>query len=125
MSRPRKQLPKYCHHQPTNRAFVRIEGKMYYLGRYGSEASRQEYDRIIAEFVANGRQSLNCPDDILVEALIARFLDYAESGYPVVSIPYTANHWQDFVTNPMDEIWTRYFIGVALAFGYAAAYENS
>ena len=51
---------------------------MYYLGRYGSEASRQEYDRIIAEFVANGRQSLNRPDDILVEALIARFLDYTE-----------------------------------------------
>jgi len=29
---------------------------MYYLGKYGSTASRQEYDRIIAEFVSNGRQ---------------------------------------------------------------------
>jgi hypothetical protein len=49
----RKQLPKYCRHKSSGRAYVRIGGKMYYLGKYGSEASRREYDRIIAEFVAN------------------------------------------------------------------------
>jgi len=52
----RKQLPKYCRHKSSGRAFVRIGGKMYYLGKYDSEASKREYDRIIAEFVANGRQ---------------------------------------------------------------------
>ena len=30
---------------------------MYYLGKHGSDASRREYDRVIAEFIANGRQS--------------------------------------------------------------------
>ena len=72
----RKQLPKYCRHKTSGRAFVRIGGKMYYLGKYGSEASRKEYDRIIAEFVANGRQAFHRPDDILIEQLIIRFLDY-------------------------------------------------
>jgi len=53
---------------------------MYYLGKYGSEASRQEYDRAIAEFVANGRQPFHCPDEILVESLIVRFLDHVEKN---------------------------------------------
>jgi len=72
----RKQLPKYCLHKATNRAFIRIGGKTYYLGKYGSESSRREYDRIIAEFVANGRQPFQNPDEILIENLVLRFLDY-------------------------------------------------
>jgi len=51
---------------------------MYYLGKYGSTASRQEYDRIIAEFVGNGRQPFAHPDIILVENLITRYLGYVE-----------------------------------------------
>jgi integrase len=74
----RKQLPKYCLHKASKRAFVRIGGKMHYLGEYGSAASRREYDRIIAEFVAHGRQPYHHPDDILIEHLIVRFLDHAE-----------------------------------------------
>ena len=51
---------------------------MYYLGTHGSEASRREYDRIIAEFLANGRQSCYDTNEILIESLIIRFLTYAE-----------------------------------------------
>ena len=74
----RKQLPKYCLHKASGRAFVRIEGKMYYLGKYGSQISRQEYDRIIGEFITNGRQDLAPQNEILVENLIARFLEHME-----------------------------------------------
>ena len=74
----RKQLPKYCHHKASDRAFVRIAGKTYYLGKYDSAASRRKYDKVIAEFIANGRQALYNPDEILIETLIVRFLDYAE-----------------------------------------------
>jgi integrase len=79
MFHARKQLPKYCHHKASGRAFVRIGGKMYYLGKYGSAASRREYDRIIAEFVTNGRQPFYHPDEILIEQLIARFLVHTET----------------------------------------------
>ena len=51
---------------------------MYYLGKYGSEASKREYARIIAEFVANGRQQFYRPDEILIESLIVRYLSYVE-----------------------------------------------
>ena len=74
----RKQLPKYCLHKATNRAFVRIGGKTYYLGKYGSDTSRREYDRIIGEFIANGRQPFHNPDEILIESLIIRFFDHIE-----------------------------------------------
>ena len=74
----RKQLPKYCRHRASGRAYVRLEGKMYYLGKYGSTASKREYDRIIAEFVANGRQVFRHKDEILVEVLVLRYLDYLD-----------------------------------------------
>ena len=51
---------------------------MYYLGKYGSETSRREYDRIIGEFLANGRQAFHDPDEILIESLVVSFLDYVE-----------------------------------------------
>ena len=83
----RKQLPKYCRHKPSGRAYVRIGGKMYYLGKYGSTASRQEYDRIIAEFVANGRQPFYATDELTIESLIVRFLDHAKKE---INYCYTA-----------------------------------
>ena len=72
MTYTKKQLPKYCHHKSTDRAYVRIKGETFYLGKYGTQASRREYDRVIAEFVTNGRQAFHDPDEILVEQLIIR-----------------------------------------------------
>ena len=79
MTYTKKQLPKYCRHKSTNRAYVRIKGKTFYLGKYGTQASRREYDRVIAEFVTNGRQAFQYPDEVLIEQLIIRFIDTAES----------------------------------------------
>ena len=75
----RKQLPKYCLHKATGRAYVRIGGKMYYLGKHGTEASRRKYDQMIGEYVANGRQAFQHPDEILIESLIIRYLDHVEN----------------------------------------------
>ena len=66
MTYKRKQLPKYCRHKATNRAFVRIDGQMIYLGKYGSDNSRREYDRIIGEFIANGRQALYAANEPVI-----------------------------------------------------------
>ena len=74
----KKQLPKYCRHKSSGRAFVRLDGKMHYLGKHGSQASRKDYDRLIAEFLANGRKSFLDPDETTVEHLIVQFLDHAD-----------------------------------------------
>ena len=79
MTYKRKQLPKYCLHKGSGQAYLRIAGDTHYLGKYGTDASRREYDRIIGEFVANGRQPFRHPDEILVSQLIVRYLDHVET----------------------------------------------
>jgi hypothetical protein len=48
--------PWYCRHRASGQAVVTIDNRDIYLGPYGSKASRNEYDRVIAEWVANGRR---------------------------------------------------------------------
>jgi len=49
-------LPQIRHHTPSNRASIRIDSKEFWLGTYGSPESLREYDRIISEWLANGRK---------------------------------------------------------------------
>jgi hypothetical protein len=46
MPRPRSLNPAYCRHKPTNRAYVRIAGTAVYLGKWNTQASRDEYARV-------------------------------------------------------------------------------
>ncbi|MHC4176815.1 MAG: hypothetical protein ACYSWU_04875, partial [Planctomycetota bacterium] len=52
-----RRIPKYRHYKPKNLAVVRIDGKDYYLGRYQSAESKEEYARLIAEHFRNGGAS--------------------------------------------------------------------
>ena len=38
--------PAYREHKPSGQARVIVDGKHVYLGRYGSEESKKEYERI-------------------------------------------------------------------------------
>ena len=48
----KRRDPKYRHHKARNLAVVRIDGKDYYLGRFGSEESRAKYHRLMADWRA-------------------------------------------------------------------------
>jgi hypothetical protein len=61
MPRLSKSLPKYRKHRASGQAVVRLSGKDFYLGPIGSAASRLEYDRLISEWVANGRRLTELP----------------------------------------------------------------
>lgn len=50
-----KKIPKYSLHKPSGQARVRINGKTYYLGVYGTPASREKYDRIIATWLSGDK----------------------------------------------------------------------
>ena len=52
-----KSTPTYCLHKSLGLAYVAIDGRQIYLGRYGSKESREKYDRVIGEWLANGRRS--------------------------------------------------------------------
>jgi len=62
---------------------VTLSGRDFYLGPYGTTASRAEYDRLIAEWLANGRR-LPVSDDqheISVVELLVRYLTFAREYY--------------------------------------------
>ena len=51
-----KTPPAYRKHKRSGQAVVTLSGKDVYLGPHGTKASRIEYDRVIGEWLANGRQ---------------------------------------------------------------------
>jgi integrase len=84
-----QRTPSYCHHRATGQAVVRLDGRDYYLGKYGSTASRAEYDRLIAQWLSNGR-SLGGPNDpggLSINELILRYLEFARQHYQRDGIP--------------------------------------
>ena len=61
MPRLTNSNPKYRHHKPT--------------------ASRKEYDRLIAEWLANGRRLGDGPSDVAVVELVAAYWKFAKDYY--------------------------------------------
>src|SRR4051794_17115991 len=49
----RRRIPSYRHYKPKNLGLVVIEGRYYYLGKYGTPESLAEYNRLIQEWLAN------------------------------------------------------------------------
>ena len=74
------RVPSYRRHKPTGQAVVTINGRDLYLGKWNSAASRAEYDRLIAEFLANGRRLQSDADGTVVEVLNA-YRKFAEDYY--------------------------------------------
>ena len=75
-------IPKYRKHRASGQAIVTIRGCDHYLGPHGTKASKLEYDRLIAEFLANGRQPLHeTSHEITVVELCARYIEFAKSYY--------------------------------------------
>lgn len=55
MSLRSNRPPKYRQHKPSGQAVVTLCGHDHYLGKWQSTESKAEYDRLIAEWLANGR----------------------------------------------------------------------
>jgi hypothetical protein len=74
----RRQREKFI----LDHAFVELNGKRIYLGDYDSHESREKYDRLIAEWLANHRLPVQAPTNgMSIEELVARFLLHAEEYY--------------------------------------------
>src|SRR5262245_16166113 len=71
MSVSRLRTPSYRLHKPSGQAVVTLDGRDIYLGQYGTPRSRAEFDRILAEWLSNGRR---LPGSGLHVAMACRFL---------------------------------------------------
>ncbi len=56
MPKPARRVPTYRKHKPSGQAVVTLCGTDFYLGPQNSQTSINEYDRLIAEWLANGRR---------------------------------------------------------------------
>ena len=80
-------VPKYRHYKPKDLAVVRIDGKDHYLGKFGSEESRQKYRRVIAEMLTaptTAQPPTLDPDDDggpSLNELLVSFWDHVRSYY--------------------------------------------
>ena len=76
------RLPKYRKHKASGQAIVTLAGRDHYLGPHGTQASRVEYDRLISQWLANGRPTREKHDkEITVTQLLALFWEHAQTYY--------------------------------------------
>ena len=81
-----RQIPSYRLHKASGSAVVTLHGHDHYLGRYGTEASKSEYRRLIAEWLANDCVPSPTPGDdqatgISVNEVLAGFYLHAKGYY--------------------------------------------
>ena len=76
------RLPAYRRHS-SGQARVTLNGRTYYLGPYGSKESRRAYDRLIAEYLAGGRQLTFGvePEQLAVAQCMVDYLAWAKGHY--------------------------------------------
>src|SRR5262249_41625622 len=105
MSNATLGVPKLCKHRATGRAVVRLSGKDIYLGRFGSAAAKAEYDRKIAEWLANGRQLPDPDGGLSVAELIVAYIRHAATYYANPTVCCRTSHMPRIVWGIMFVLW--------------------
>ncbi len=82
-------IPSYRRHRASGQAVVTLGGVNHYLGPWDTHQSRAEYDRVVNEWLARGRQSVgkagaSNPDEMLMKELIRGYR--ATSSRPLPSL---------------------------------------
>src|SRR5262245_14779201 len=84
-----QRIPSYRLHKPTGQAVVRREGRDVYLGKHGTETSREKYRRVIAEWLSAAATRPPPPrpgaapagPSVTVSGLLLAFLNHADAYY--------------------------------------------
>lgn len=76
-----KRIPSYRRHC-SGQARVTLRGKDYLLGVYDSPESREEYARLIAEYLTSGSQGFGRkPEQLLIADVVLDYLAHAKAYY--------------------------------------------
>ncbi len=82
MPRLTNSAPKYRKHRASGQAIVTLDGRDFYLGPHGTRANRREYDRLVAEWMQNGRQiPIAQSNDLTVTELASAYWRFAKGYY--------------------------------------------
>lgn len=115
----RLSIPQYRRHKKpgkeADRAYVTINGRQIYLGAFGSQESHDQYDRLIAEYLANGR--IATPTDaerLSINELLLAYLQFAAVEFRTNGEPSNAYHE---IRHALQELAQLYGMTPANAFG--------
>ncbi len=75
------RVPSYRRHKSSGQAIVTLNGKDHLLGKYGTVASRQKYNRLITEWLINDRRLPEPDAPVRVCEVLAAFLRHAKGYY--------------------------------------------
>lgn len=76
-----KRVPGYCKHKATGQAYVRLDGRDFYLGKWNSAASVAEYNRITSEWLAAGRKIKTNPLTTTIGEIVLQYVNHADGYY--------------------------------------------
>lgn len=88
------RIPSYRLHKPSGLAVVRLDGVDHYLGAHGTPASRELYERLVAEWLLNRKQRLPAPQPVVpgekqytVNELFLAYWEFAKIYYRKNDLP--------------------------------------
>jgi integrase len=107
MPRLTNSIPKYRKHRASGQAFVELSGHRHYLGPHGTKASKHEYDRLVAEWLAAGRSpTYGVPEsELSIGGLLVAYLTYAKRYYGDAARSEFAN--MVLAVRPLRELYSR------------------
>ena len=110
MPRLVEATPKYRRHKASGQAIVTIQGHDFYLGPWNSKASKVEYDRIISEWLAAGRQlpmANGEASDLTIVEMLARYKKFAVQHYQKDGVP--TGEWDNiqYAIEPLKRLYGR------------------
>lgn len=97
-------VPSYRLHRATGQAVVTLSGRDHYLGKHGTQASRNRYDELVARWMASGRRPLDSRGATVAD-LVTAYREwalgyYVKDGRPTSQI--------DVLKRPLDGLASLY-----------------
>ncbi len=75
------RVPRYRLHKATGQAVVTLNGRDHYLGKHKTKASKTAYERLIAEWLAAGRQMPADSTTLSVNEALVQYWRFATQHY--------------------------------------------
>jgi integrase len=73
--------PSLCHHKATNRAYVKLDGRRHYLGKWSSREAESAYKRFCREWLLTGQPPVASIATIEVTEVACDYLEHARTVY--------------------------------------------
>jgi integrase len=96
VSNSRSRIPQHRRHKGKGLGYVRINGRMLYTGKWGSDEANEKARRLVSRFLAGveeiGPDEGRSNHDLTVSGLSARYWQYFEEAYRGSREPESLRH---------------------------------